>query len=183
MLKFDSVSIDLKIRSLIHTIRCQKVKMLCLTIYCLLSSSCGKEVNNNESNGEGVRRPAISASVIKVENTTEEKASYTFNRIGETYLPAKIKYLYGDGAKSIKIYFAKGDPVEEMYCAYSNTDGDADLEFVDCYYDHDNDGNYDEFNYDIESEPSVVLMQEHIIEVVSENDEVAVEAELEVEWH
>lgn len=183
MLKFDSVYLDLKIRSLIHTIRCQKVKMLCLTIYCLLSSSCGKEVNKKEESDEGTRRPAISASLIKVENTSDEKAKYTFKAIGDVFLPAKITYLYGDNTKAIKIYFAKGDPVEEMYCQYENQNSDDDLEFVDCYYDHNNDGIYDEFNYDIESEPSVVLMPNHVLEVVSEGDEVSVEAELDVEWH
>lgn len=185
-LNYNRADFDEHVRSVIHTMKCQKFKMVCFSIYCLLSTGCGKQVNQSETQDDEPRRDAITASVIKVENTSQSSSRFTFNKIGDVFLPAKIKFLNGNKNKPIKIILAKGDPVEEMYCQYTNSDpSDDNLEFDDCYsqFDYDNDGQDDPFNYDIASEPSIILMQDHVLEVVSETDEVFVEALLDVHWH
>lgn len=185
-LHYDRAELDQHIRSLIHTIKCQKFKMLCLSVYCLLSSGCGKQVNSKDVAKDELERRAITASVIKVQNTSVTDSKFEFEEIGDVYLPTKIKYLNGNKNKPVKVILAKGDPVEEMYCQYINSDNsDDDLEFDDCYspFDYDNNGKDDPFNYDIAREPSVILMPDHLLQVVSDDDETVVEAELDVNWY
>ena len=127
---FGYESFDHLIRTCIYNLKCQKFRMICLSIYCLLSTGCGKEVKTNESGEQDTKRPGLSASVIKIKNTTQKDSEYTFSNLGDVYIPAKLKYISGDSSKQAKVYYAKNDVVEELYCLYENTDNsDNDLEY------------------------------------------------------
>lgn len=170
-------------KTCIYNLKCKTFKMVCLSIYCLLSTGCGKKVKTSDSNND-LQRPGLTASVLQLKNNNQTNAKYTFSMLGDVFFPAKLKFKSGNSNKKAKIYFAKGDPVEELYCLYENIDkSDTDLEFVDCYTetDYDNNGLDDELNYKVGD--SIIQVRDHILELDVENDDAILEANLDVEWH
>jgi len=182
MLKYENF--DHFIRVSINNLKCHKFRMLCISLYCLLSSGCGVKVKAQSSDDDGVRRPGLESSIINVSNSNNVSNNYQFQRLGDVFIPEKLQFLSGNNSEQARLYFAKGDPVEELYCLYENTDNsDQDLEFIDCYThsDYDNDGLDDSLNYQYNY--SIFQSKEHIISIESDSNSIIVDAQLDINWY
>lgn len=175
------------LRKAILNMKCQHAKMLCLSLYCLLSTGCGKKIQNPNQKEESDKLPLFSSTYdIKAKLFRDGDSlmgRLTLPNNAWVTIPDRLKVLQGNGGnQKARLYFNVKNDVYEFFCEYK---GGADNKhpideeefargkeyiLLGCYQDVDFDGILDSLNYSAGTETPHDSGNDVVLEVLGADD-------------
>lgn len=188
------------LRKAILKVKCQHTRMLCVSLYCVLTTGCGKKIQNAQSDSEKTKEPLYTHSYSLKAKLFKNGDSIIDGKILDTNalvkIPANLEVIEGNaGNQEAKIHFELAG-ASELFCVYKGGSKDRNpitnddikkgltYKFQACFEDIDNDGEPEEINYQPGQEIPFDVGTEVILEVVGADDreDNLTQADIDVEY-
>ena len=189
------------LKKAILNMKCQHTKMLCLSLYCLLSSGCGKKIQDQKKGETSDSLPlyssTLSVKAFYYKNGDSLIGNLDLSKSAWVQIPEFLQVIEGNsGNQKARLYFNVRDDEYEFFCEYQ---GGADskhpndeeeiarglkYELIDCYQDVDDDGAIDVLNYAANTEVWHAGGNKIILEIQGSDDrsDNVTEAEIDIEY-